>query len=83
MATGQQQTPFQVLAESLIHLPETLYANTALTQLPRFSGKSTEFHDWTLELERFFMIHDCDETKKVKIVFQTASGAVCEFLKCF
>jgi len=83
MATGSQQTPFQVLAESLINLPDTLYANTALTQLPRFSGKSSEFHDWTLELERFFMIHNCDEARKIKIVFQTASGPVCEFLKRF
>lgn len=82
MATGSQSPPpFQVLTESLLNLPETIFANTALTQLPRFAGKSQEFQNWILELERYFIIHNCDENRKIKVTFQSSAGPVCEFLK--
>lgn len=67
MAT--EPTPFQVLAESLLNLPEMLASQAALSQLPKFSGKSSEFQNWILEIERYFIIYRCDDDRKIKVIF--------------
>jgi len=83
MATGPQPSAIQLLTDALRELPDTLTSTSALTQLPKFSGKTNEFQDWVLELERHFLVFGCDDAKKKKVVFQTSSGSVCEFLKRF
>ena len=87
MATGpapqvqQQPSAIQLLTDALRDLPDTLSATSALGQLPKFSGKNQDFDDWIRELERHFLVFDCNDVKKKRIVFQTATGSVCEFLK--
>lgn len=78
---ASEATPFQVLAQSLLTLPDMLAAQASLSQLPKFSGTTSEYRNWMLELERHFMINRCDEDRQIKILFQTTTGPVCEFVK--
>jgi len=69
MATGSipqaphQPSAIQLLTDALRDLPDTLSATSALGQLPKFNGKNQELDDWIRELERHFLVFDCNDVK--------------------